>query len=67
MPGKVVQVIVDNGDTVAAGDTLLILEAMKMEHRITADCEGVVTELDVVVGDQVASEQILAIVSKSET
>ena len=40
MPGKVLQVLVDAGQQVAAGDGLLILEAMKMEHRIAAEARG---------------------------
>ncbi|MCP4449161.1 MAG: ATP-grasp domain-containing protein [Myxococcales bacterium] len=62
MPGCVVQVLVENGATVAEGDTLLILEAMKMEHRIRAHRSGVVGELDVKVGEQVSGDQVLAVV-----
>ncbi len=63
MPGRVVQVLVENGVIVAEGDTLLILEAMKMEHRIQADRSGVVQGLDAVAGDQVAGDQVLAVVN----
>tara|TARA_R110002096_G_scaffold299503_1_gene493913 strand:- start:9932 stop:11899 length:1968 start_codon:yes stop_codon:yes gene_type:complete len=62
MPGRVVQVLAQNGTAVAEGDTLLILEAMKMEHRIRADRSGIVEGLDVVVGDQVTGDQVLAVV-----
>ena len=62
MPGRVVQILAQNGATVTEGDTLLILEAMKMEHRIRADRSGIVEGLDVEVGDQVAGDQLLAVV-----
>ena len=62
MPGRVVQVLAQNGASVAEGDTLLILEAMKMEHRIQADRSGIVEGLDVQVGDQVSGDQVLAVV-----
>jgi propionyl-CoA carboxylase alpha chain len=66
MPGTVVRVAVSEGDTVAAGDPLLWLEAMKMEHRISAPADGVVTELPVVVGQQVDLGAVLAVVSNEE-
>jgi acetyl-CoA/propionyl-CoA carboxylase, biotin carboxylase, biotin carboxyl carrier protein len=40
MPGKVIKLSVSHGDTVKAGDNLVVLEAMKMEHVITAPCDG---------------------------
>ena len=43
MPGKVIQVLAHNGQSVAAGDVLVIMEAMKMEHRIEAPAAGTVT------------------------
>jgi acetyl/propionyl-CoA carboxylase alpha subunit len=54
MPGKVISVKVKAGDTVTKGQALLILEAMKMEHTLTAPRDGVVGELLYAVGDQVA-------------
>jgi 3-methylcrotonyl-CoA carboxylase alpha subunit len=53
MPGKVVVVNVAAGDAVAAGTTLLVLEAMKMEHAIKAPVDGTVTAVHYNVGDQV--------------
>lgn len=53
MPGKVINILVNVGDKVNPGDVLLVMEAMKMEHSITADEGGVVEELFFVVGDQV--------------
>jgi biotin carboxyl carrier protein len=40
MPGKVIKLSVAHGDKVKAGDNLVVLEAMKMEHVITAPCDG---------------------------
>ena len=53
MPGKVINILVNVGDSVKAGDVLLVMEAMKMEHSITADTAGTVEELFFAVGDQV--------------
>ena len=64
MPGTVVRVAVAVGDTVEAGQPLLWLEAMKMEHRITAPTAGVVTELRVEPGRQVDVGAVLAIVEE---
>jgi 3-methylcrotonyl-CoA carboxylase alpha subunit len=54
MPGKVIAVLVAAGDAVKAGQALLITEAMKMEHSLTAPRDGTVAELLCSVGDQVA-------------
>jgi 3-methylcrotonyl-CoA carboxylase alpha subunit len=53
MPGKVVQVLAQPGAGVKKGDPLMILEAMKMEHTITAPADGVVKEVHYAAGDQV--------------
>jgi 3-methylcrotonyl-CoA carboxylase alpha subunit len=61
MPGKIVALLVDKGNTVEKGAPLLIMEAMKMEHTIAAPVDGVVEELLYAVGDQVAEgAQLLA-------
>jgi 3-methylcrotonyl-CoA carboxylase alpha subunit len=54
MPGKVVSFAVQPGDTVRQGQTLAVMEAMKMEHTLTAPADGVVVELLYAPGDQVA-------------
>jgi 3-methylcrotonyl-CoA carboxylase alpha subunit len=54
MPGKIAAVLVKQGASVEKGAPLLIMEAMKMEHTITAPAAGVVEELPYAVGDQVA-------------
>jgi 3-methylcrotonyl-CoA carboxylase alpha subunit len=53
MPGKIVKVMVEAGRKVTKGEPLLILEAMKMEHTITAPADGVVKELHYAAGEQV--------------
>ena len=65
MPGKVIAVDVAQGDTVTAGQRLLVLEAMKMEHALTAPFDGTVTELNVSAGSQVQVEAVLAVVEAS--
>jgi propionyl-CoA carboxylase alpha chain len=62
MPGSVVRLAVAAGATVAAGETVLVLEAMKMQHTITAPHAGTVTDLPVAVGSQVAAGAVLAVV-----
>jgi propionyl-CoA carboxylase alpha chain/3-methylcrotonyl-CoA carboxylase alpha subunit len=54
MPGRIVSVMVSVGDRVTAGQTLAVLEAMKMEHALTASTDARVAALGVIVGDQVA-------------
>jgi len=55
MPGKVVKVLVSVGDTVKKGQTLLILEAMKMENEIKAGMDGVIKEIFTNEGDTIQS------------
>ncbi|MFL2709534.1 MAG: acetyl/propionyl/methylcrotonyl-CoA carboxylase subunit alpha [Gammaproteobacteria bacterium] len=62
MPGKVIDVKIQQGEKVKAGDTLVILEAMKMEHSIKAPEDGTVTELLISVNDQVENGALLMIV-----
>ncbi|WLQ33908.1 biotin carboxylase N-terminal domain-containing protein [Streptomyces castrisilvae] len=62
MPGTVTVVKVAVGDEVVAGQSLLVVEAMKMEHVISAPHAGTVTELDVTAGATVAMDQVLAVV-----
>jgi acyl-CoA carboxylase subunit alpha len=64
MPGTVVRVAVAAGDSVTAGQPLLWLEAMKMEHTISAPSDGVVTELPVEAGQQVEVGAVLAVVKE---
>lgn len=63
MPGTVTVVKVAVGDEVSAGQSLLVVEAMKMEHVISAPHAGTVTELDVAPGTTVAMDQVLAVIA----
>ncbi|EFF91164.1 acetyl/propionyl-CoA carboxylase, alpha subunit [Streptomyces sp. e14] len=63
MPGTVTVVKVAVGDEVTAGQSLLVVEAMKMEHVISAPHAGTVTELDVSPGTTVAMDQVLAVIA----
>ena len=67
MPGSVVAVHAAVGDAVTEGQPLLVMEAMKMQHTIAAPYAGVVTELDVTVGQQVEAGAVLAIVESDST
>jgi acetyl-CoA/propionyl-CoA carboxylase biotin carboxyl carrier protein len=60
MQGTVVKVAVADGDTVAAGDLITVVEAMKMENPVMAHKDGVVSDLAVAVGDAVTSGMVLA-------
>jgi len=60
MDGAIVDVLVKEGDTVEAGQTLVVLEAMKMEHPLKAGISGVVTAISCAAGQQVKSKQLLA-------
>lgn len=53
MPGKIFKVIKATGDNVKKGDTILIMEAMKMEHPVKASCDGVIKEILYNEGQQV--------------
>jgi acetyl-CoA/propionyl-CoA carboxylase biotin carboxyl carrier protein len=66
MPGTVTVVKVAVGDEVAAGQSLLVVEAMKMEHVVSAPHAGTVTELDVTPGATVAMDQVLAVIAPTE-
>jgi acetyl/propionyl-CoA carboxylase alpha subunit len=59
MPGKILEVKVADGQTVEAGELLLVMEAMKMEHRIVAPTDGVVTKVNFSMGDQVQQGDVL--------
>ena len=65
MPGKVLEVLVDVGQSVTAGDALMVLEAMKMEHRIVATSGGVVTAVHFQANEQVAQGAALLSIEES--
>jgi geranyl-CoA carboxylase alpha subunit len=59
MNGKVVAVLVAEGDAVEKGQRLVVVEAMKMQHEMTAGVPGTIARLAVEPGDQVAARQLL--------
>ena len=67
MGGALIDLLVEQGQTVKQGDTLVILEAMKMEHPVKADRDGTLTSLRVSRGDQVKRNQLLAEITADET
>ena len=66
MPGKIVRVNVGEGDAVEDGDELVVLEAMKMEHRVLAPQAGRVTEVRVAAGDTVEAGVVLVVIAGGE-
>nr|MBA2521980.1 ATP-grasp domain-containing protein [Solirubrobacterales bacterium] len=66
MPGKVIKVVGEAGSAVEAGDVLIVLEAMKMEHELTAPAAGMLSELLVAEGDQVDAGASLAVITPPE-
>ena len=60
MPGNILSVNVNVGDTVAEGQVLMILEAMKMENEVVAPEDGTVASIDVAAGDSVEAGVVLA-------
>ena len=66
MPGKILSILSSVGESVNAGQTLLILEAMKMENRICSPVDGVVTAIHFEAGTQVNQGAILIEIEESE-
>ncbi|NGY58227.1 acetyl/propionyl/methylcrotonyl-CoA carboxylase subunit alpha [Lentzea sp. NEAU-D13] len=66
MPGTVLVVRAQQGEEVTAGQALFVVEAMKMEHTVTAPVDGVLAEVNVQAGQQVALDQVLALVVSHE-
>ena len=65
MPGVVVNILVKPGDTVEAGEAIVIVEAMKMQNEFTAPAAGVVEEIKVAAGEAVAAGQLLVTIDAS--
>ena len=63
MPGKILNVKVNVGDSVNSGDLVLLLEAMKMENEVFATASGKVTEIRVKSGDNVNTGDILMVIA----
>ena len=66
MPGKVVDLKVKKGKKVKAGDILVILEAMKMEHTIRASEDGIIDKVMIAKGDQVENGAVLLILNSNK-
>ena len=66
MPGRVLEIRAAVGDTVTKGQTMLLLEAMKMEHHMTAPFDGTVTEVRVATGDQVDNGSVLLVIHPAD-
>lgn len=66
MPGKIIAIAVQAGDSVQKGQALLVMEAMKMEHTITAPAAGVVSKIFYAQGDQVTDGVALIALSETE-
>jgi len=62
LPGTILDVFVNVGDTVKAGQTVVLLEAMKMENNIEADTDGTVKEVKVRKGDSVLEGDVLVVI-----
>jgi acetyl-CoA/propionyl-CoA carboxylase biotin carboxyl carrier protein len=62
MQGTIVKVSVEVGQEVEAGDTVMILEAMKMENSVNAEKAGVVKSINVVAGDSVSAGDVVAVI-----
>ena len=63
MVANVWKVVASAGDSVAAGDTIVILESMKMEIPVLAEASGTVTEVKVAVGDVIQAGDLIAVIS----
>lgn len=63
LPGVILDIMVREGDTVKTGQTLLVLEAMKMENNIDSDRDGVVKEIKIRKGDSVLEGDVLITIS----
>jgi 3-methylcrotonyl-CoA carboxylase alpha subunit len=64
MPGQVISLSVGKGDRVSTGDVLLVIEAMKMEHAISAPRSGVVMEINCAVGQRVDDDLELVVLGE---
>lgn len=67
MQGTIVKVTVEVGQTVSAGDSVVVLEAMKMENNVTADIDGTVTAVNVEPGQSVAAGEVVVVIEAAES
>ena len=59
MQGTIVKIVTSDGQAVSAGDSIVVLEAMKMEQPVTAHKDGIVTDLSVEVGQTITSGGVI--------
>jgi biotin carboxyl carrier protein len=62
MPGNIIKLKFSKGDKISEGDCLLIIEAMKMELSIYANIDGEISEMNVIEGETVDTERVLAVI-----
>jgi oxaloacetate decarboxylase alpha subunit/pyruvate carboxylase subunit B len=62
MPGMIINYEKQVGDAVSAGDTVVILEAMKMENALTAPCDGTIKAINYEKGDSVPKDAVLCVI-----
>ena len=66
MPGKVLEVFVQVGDTIIEGDKIAIVEAMKMENTVRSPKDGVIAEIDVAVGDNIPAGHTITVIEEAK-
>jgi acetyl/propionyl-CoA carboxylase alpha subunit len=66
MPGNVVKVMVAEGDEVTAGDSIVVVEAMKMEHEVRSGVDGTVKKVNVAAGDSVGTSEVMVEIEPAE-
>ena len=66
MPGKIIQVLVSEGENVIKGQALVVMEAMKMEQTMAAPSDGVVSAVRVSEGDQVDAGAALVVIDEAD-
>jgi biotin carboxyl carrier protein len=66
MPGKIVKILVSEGDAVEVGQTVIIVSAMKMESEFKASKAGIIAKISVAEGDTVDGNQVLVEIEDAE-
>jgi biotin carboxyl carrier protein len=66
MPGNVVKVMVAEGDQVTAGQSIVVVEAMKMENEVRSGVDGIVRKVNVAAGDSVGTSEVMVEIEPAE-
>jgi pyruvate carboxylase subunit B len=66
MPGKVVRILVNEGDEVEAGQGVVVVEAMKMENEVKSGVDGTVKKVNVAAGDSVGTSEVMVEIEPAE-